>query len=130
MILITKNTTNIGVLTLSEKTTIASAVYLFEFINDETLNKKYFLSADISLNKERINRFEIIDNASELPLVGQMDFELGFHKYNVYEQSSTTNLDPLLAYALIDNGKANVIVAESTPSTFSATQENYVVYGG
>lgn len=130
MLLINKNTSNINVLTLSEKTTLSNVVYLFECINDETKNSFCFISTDLSNNKERYNKFSIIDNVTQLPLVGQMNFETGFYKYNVYEQSSSTNLDPLLAINLVDSGKLKVVVSMAAPVEFTETQEKYVVYGG
>lgn len=130
MLLIYKNTFSDVILTLSEKTTLENAVYLFEFINDETKNSFCFLSSDLSGNKERYNKFRIVDSATVLPLVGQLNFETGRYKYNVYEQSSTTNLDPTLALNLVDIGKAEVIENEVARVEFTATQENYKVYGG
>lgn len=131
MILITKNTTNTAILTLSEKTTIATPVYLFEVLNDQTNISKCFIAQDISNNPERYNEFYIIDNVTELPLVGQVDFGyIGFYKYNIYEQSSTTNLDPLLATNLIDNGKLKVIESVTSLPEYTGNQTTYVVYGG
>ena len=51
MILINKNTTNKVILTLSEKTTLTNAKYLFEVTNDMSNAVKCFIAADISTNK-------------------------------------------------------------------------------
>ena len=108
MILINKNTTNTVILTLSEKTTLTNAKYLFEVTNDMSNEVKCFIAADISTNKLRYNEFEFIENVTENLLMGTFSLTLsGFYKYNVYEQASTTNLDPLLALNLIDKGKLN-----------------------
>lgn len=130
MLLIYKNTFTDNLLTLSEKTTLSNVVYLFECINDQTQNVFCFIANDISANKERYNKFRIVDNVTELPLVGQLNFETGFYKYNVYEQTSTTNLNPLLAANLVDKGKLKVIENIVAPKEFKEVQETYVVYGG
>ncbi len=130
MILIHKNTTNYAILTLSEKTTLTSAVYLFEVTNDVTNDVIYFITPDTSTNKERYNKLTIIDSVTELPLVGQVTFaNIGSYKYNVYEQTSTTNLDPT-GLNLIDKGKIKVTTTASTNPTYSGNQTNYIVYGG
>ena len=59
MILINKNTTNKVILTLSEKTTLTNAKYLFEVTNDMSNAVKYFILAhtftsNFSLTQSRI----------------------------------------------------------------------------
>lgn len=131
MILINKNTTNKVILTLSEKTTLTNAKYLFEVINDMSNTVKCFIAADISTNKLRYNEFDFIENATEDLLNGTFSLTLsGFYKYNVYEQASTTNLDPLLALNLIDKGKLNVVSQLSDYPVYTGNENNTVVYGG
>ena len=131
MILINKNTTNTVILTLSEKTTLTNAVYLFEVINDMSNEVKCFIAADISTNKLRYNEFEFIENVTEDLLNGTFSLTLsGFYKYNVYEQASTTNLNPLLALNLIDKGKLNVVSQLSDYPVYTGNENNTVVYGG
>ena len=131
MILINKNTTNTVILTLSEKTTLTNAVYLFEVINDMSNEVKCFIAADISTNKLRYNEFEFIENVTEDLLNGTFTLTLsGFYKYNVYEQTSTTNLNPLLALNLIDKGKLNVASQLSDYPVYTGNENNTVVYGG
>jgi predicted DNA-binding protein len=131
VILINKNTTNKVILTLSEKTTLTNAKYLFEVINDMSNTVKCFIAADISTNKLRYNEFYFIENATEDLLNGTFSLTLsGFYKYNVYEQASTTNLDPLLALNLIDKGKLNVVSQLSDYPVYTGNENNTVVYGG
>jgi hypothetical protein len=131
VILINKNTTNTVILTLSEKTTLTNAVYLFEVINDMSNEVKCFIAADISTNKLRFNEFEFIENVTEDLLNGTFSLTLsGFYKYNVYEQSSTTNLNPLLALNLIDKGKLNVASQLSDYPVYTGNENNTIVYGG
>ncbi len=131
MILINKNTTNKVILTLSEKTTLTNAKYLFEVINDMSNTVKCFIAADISTNKLRYNEFDFIENVTENLLNGTFSLTLsGFYKYNVYEQASTTNLNPLLALNLIDKGKLNVVSQLSDYPVYTGNENNTVVYGG
>ena len=131
MILINKNTSNTVILTLSEKTTLTNAKYLFEVTNDMSNDIKCFIAADISTNKLRYNEFVFIENVTEDLLNGTFSLTLsGFYKYNVYEQVSTTNLDPALALNLIDKGKLNVVSQLSEYPVYTGNENNTVVYGG
>ena len=131
MILINKNTSNTVILTLSEKTTLTNAKYLFEVTNDMSNDIKCFIAADISTNKLRYNEFVFIENVTEDLLNGTFSLTLsGFYKYNVYEQVSTTNLDPALALNLIDKGKLNVVSQLSEYPVYTGNENNTIVYGG
>ena len=129
MILIRKNSVNNNILTLSEKTTLNNVVYLFEIINDQTKDNIYFIAQDISGNKERFNEFNITDNVTENHLLGVVNFPLkGFSKYNIYEQTSTTNLSPV-GLNLIDKGKLKVIDISTSNVVYNGNQTNYIAYG-
>lgn len=130
MIQINKLTTNNIILTLAEKTTLANPTYLFEVTNDTSDVQLCFICTDISSNKERYNEFNIIDSLTEYPLVGQVNFPLiGFYKYNIYEQSSTSNLDPLLATNLVENGKLQVINNTNNVTEYEGDAITFKVYG-
>lgn len=92
---------------------------------------KCFIAADISTNKLRYNEFDFIENVTENLLNGTFSLELsGFYKYNVYEQTSAVNLDPLLALNLIDKGKLNVVSLIANYPVYTGNQNNTIVYGG
>lgn len=131
MILINENTSNTVILTLSEKTTLTNVNYLFEVYNDMTNIYKYFIAQDISTNKLRYNEFIITETVTEFPLLGQINLIAeGFYKYNVYEQASASNLNPLLALNLIDKGKLKFVKASTSNVVYTGNQINYVEYGG
>ncbi len=96
---------NVVVLTLSEKVTIATPNYLFEFINNQTQQKYYCISADTSLYTERYNKFTIVvKTTTPSPLIGEIQIPLGDeYTYNVYEQVSSTNLVPT-GLTVVENG--------------------------
>jgi len=125
MILINKNSANTCILTLSERTTLTNAKYLFEFINDSTKENKTFLCADISTNKERCNEFIITENATENLLTGTVSLTIGDWKYNIYEQTSTTNLVVANSGAKVENGKVEVKGTSTNLAEFTNTQSTY-----
>jgi hypothetical protein len=96
---------NVVVFTLSEKITISSPNFLFEFINNQTQIKYYCISADLSLYPERYNKFTIVvKTTTPSPLVGEIQIPLGDeYTYNVYEQVSSTNLVPT-GLNVVENG--------------------------
>ncbi len=130
MILINKNATTRNILTLSEKTSIEDAVYLFEVKNDESNVVKRFIAIDVSINKERCNEFDFIENTIEDLLNGTFSLPLaGFYTYKVYEQESTTNLDPT-GLTDIENGKLKVVESTTPDLQYSGNQKTAVVYNG
>jgi len=130
MILINKNSSNEVVLTLSEKTSIVNPTYLFEFINDATKETKLFISADYSNNKERFNIFNIIETSTEVPLTGRVNLTVGNWKYNIYQQTSTTNLVVANSGGLVENGRVDVVGTDSELNSFNGEQIIYKEFNG
>jgi len=130
MILINKNSSNEVILTLSEKTSISSPTYLFEFTNDSTKQTKVFISADYSNNKERFNVFNIIETATEVPLTGRVSLTIGDWKYKIYQQASTTNLVVANASGLVENGRVEVKGIETDLNEFTGEQITYKEFNG
>lgn len=131
MIVVNKNSTNNVILTLSEKTTLENVVYLFEVINDQSGEAKYFIAEDVSPNPVRFNEFNLIENATENLLNGTFELQLtGFYTYNIYEQISTTNLDPLLATNLVETGKLEVPDNSSELTQYNGNQTQTIVFNG
>ena len=96
---------NVVVLTLSEKVTISNPKFLFEFINNQTQQKYYCIAADTSLYLDRYNKFTIVvKTTTPSPLIGEIQIPLGDeYTYNVYEQASSTNLNPS-GLTVVENG--------------------------
>ena len=130
MIQITKNSTNTVVLSLSEKTTLVAAKYLFEFIKDQDNTTIYFIAADISVNPKMYNEFAIGENVVQIPLIGIVSLSLGFWKYKVREQLSTTNLNPLLSGAIVENGKVKVSEVRDVAPVFENVTTVTPVFNG
>jgi hypothetical protein len=118
-------------LTLTESTTISNPKYLFQFINDTSLEEVIFIASDTSNFKERYNLFVIqlvAKNAINL-LNGQIYLsDNGYWSYNVYEQASASNLNVEDSGALVETGKVLYNFTES--DTLELEQDNKVlVYG-
>lgn len=91
MIRLTKGQTQSVILTLTEKELLTNPNYLFVFTNRSSNTVISFVklnNTDISLYKERFNEFSITTNTHfNTALNGQYD-------YQIYEQVSTSNLNP------------------------------------
>ena len=99
MVVLTQSSISLASFTLKETTTISNPTYLFEFENVFTKDKFYFLP-QVLVSNERYNEFsfDLTDTGTELDPVG-------WFRYKVYQQTSTTNLDPLLSEGIVESGK-------------------------
>ena len=91
MIHLTKGETNTIVLTLTEKQLLTNPNYLFVFTNrssNEVISFVKLNATDTSLYKDRFNEFIIVTNTYfNTALNGQ-------YTYEIYEQVSTSNINP------------------------------------
>jgi len=113
-ILINENTTSNLTLTLKEKSTLSTPVYLFQFRNVTEKVSYYCIMSDTSVYKDRYNEF-VFTEGTDLPLVGELILGAGGqYEYFVYEQTSATNLDPTLATGLVESGLMDLERASTT----------------
>jgi len=121
--LIKGQTQNI-ILTLTEKQLLTSPNYLFIFENRSTNTDIKFVrlnNTDISAYKERYNEFTIVVNSFfNTALNGQ-------YTYTIYEQASTSNLNPtglnLLESGIMELSGTTISYNEyETTSTFTIRQ--------
>ena len=129
MFIITRNTTNEIICTLTEKQTLVDPYFLFVFTHDETKSQTACIAPDSSSYIERYNKFFIEENAAPDNL--NAEITLGTpseYTYCIYEQSSSTNLDPALAENLLETGKARVIADITAPAEFSIPETGTKVF--
>jgi hypothetical protein len=120
--LINKSATNDVYLTLNEKVTITSPVFLFRLIFEDGSSEKAFICEDTTSGLiERYNKFVIEENSTEDLLNGVVSLKHGTYYYMVYAQSSTTNLDYTLATELVEQGLCDVRGNESTFNKYEPT---------
>lgn len=128
--IINRGAENTVVLTLSEKTTIEDATYLFTFINDQSKKTKSFIAQHISSNI-RFDEFIIEENDTEDLLNGIVKLDqLDTWSYSITEQSSTTNLDPALSGNIVEIGIVKVFESSTTIPTFTEETTEKKVFNG
>lgn len=123
------NNTNIA-LTLYEKTTLSPVYYLFEFQNDQTKVKYYQIFTDVSTTgsaRERANLFniEVVNSGSGANKI--ILGNAGLYNYTIYEQSSSSNLDPA-GLTVVERGKMRLIGTEATQYTAHQITRTYVAH--
>lgn len=121
MQVINRNSANNVYFTLTENVTLANPVFLFEIVCKTNPNPYYFIATDISTCKMRYNKFVVTESAIPNVLNGVISLSSnGEYAYRIFEQTSSTNLDP----ALCDNTtplEVGFILVQGT----GATQRNY-----
>ena len=125
MIHLIKGQTNPIVLTLSEKCTLTSPHYLFVCTSRNTNEKISFVilnSADISTAKSRYNKFNLVTSTYFASSTN------GEWSYIVYEQASSTNLNPSLATGIIEKGQFTLNdSAQFSFNTYTSVSNTYKV---
>lgn len=130
-ILLTKSTNNTNVsLTLKEKTTLYPVYYLFEFENDQTKVKYYQIFTDVSTvtyNQRVWNVFniEVVNSGSGANKI--ILGNTGTYRYNIYEQSSSSNLDPT-GLTVVERGKMRLRDTESSQYIAHEITHTYVAH--
>lgn len=131
MLIINKSSVNEIIVTLSEKCTLSSPYFLFEFVNDITRTSKLFICADTSSFTDRYNKFLITETSgTENLLSGIISLsETGFYHYRIFEQTSSTNLSISNVSGLVESGKLKVIGTTVSHPTYDNQPKQYVTYG-
>lgn len=124
MQIINKGTNNVLVFTLREKQTLTSPTFLFSLKSQVEMTEKNFLMADTSDYPERYNKFLLTETSGTEDLTsGVVNFsDNGFYEYAIYEQSSTSNLNPNNAFGLLETGLIKVIGTATTHKAHSLTK--------
>jgi hypothetical protein len=126
MLLYQINSQSDTIVTLTESTTLTSPYYLFVFTNVST-KVQYKInvnsSSDASLFKDRFNEFSF--NTITLFATAQA----GQFSYEIYEQSSSSNLDPS-GLNLVECGKMLLQPATNLIKNGYAPTTTYKGYGG
>ena len=109
---IVKNTSNTVVERLADKATSSGSDWLFEFTNGIRGNpKKYCSAVDISSYFDAYSEFIIIDNPTEDPSNGTLNFfPTGSWKFKIYEMpvASPPSLTPTGYLAIVKEGDLKV----------------------
>jgi hypothetical protein len=72
----------------------------------------------------------IIKTSTEVPLTGRVSLSVGNWKYNIYQQTSTTNLVVANSGAKVENGRVDVVGTDSELNSFNGEQIIYKEFNG
>ena len=131
MQIINKGTNNILVFTLSEKVTLSNPYYLFSFKHQVELNPINFIVADSSVYPNRYNKFLITETTGTVNLTsGVVSLaETGFYEYTIYEQTSSSNLNPSLATNILETGMVKVLSTQPIYTAYDNEPKTIITYG-
>lgn len=120
MLVVNKNSNNTFILTLNEKQTLASPYFLMRCVSDYNRTEKAFvLATDLSSYTTRYNQFLFTESTTEVLTSGTATLNpSGWWTYYVYEQTSSSNTNYLLA--------SNTVPLEIGRIWVNFTEENII----
>jgi hypothetical protein len=132
MQVITKQSNNTLVFTLSEKVTLTAPYYfLFSLKGQTEMNPKNFIVADTSIYPNRYNKFLVTETSGTENLTsGVVNLsDAGFYEYAIYEQTSSTNLDIRNTTSLLEIGMIKVNGSAVITQAYDNQTKTYITYG-
>lgn len=114
MLIIRKGEINNLIATVSMNKTLSNPYYLFSFQNITSKEKISFIPEVITTNT-RYDKFRFKEGPTDLSQTPPVAFfkDLSQYYYSIYEQVSSGNTNPALAYNKLESGRAVVIVGNS-----------------
>jgi hypothetical protein len=114
MLIIRKGEINNLIATVSMNKTLPNPYYLFSFQNITSKEKISFIPEVITTNT-RYDKFRFKEGPTDLTQIPPVAFfkDLSQYYYSIYEQVSSGNTNPALAYNKLESGRAVVIVGNS-----------------
>ena len=132
MIHITRGATNYIYTTLKEKRSTATTFYyLISCENVLTKETKNFIPKSVAITTDRYEKLEILENDTEVLASGKVKLKpAGTWHYTIYEQTSSSNLDPddESVVGILERGILQVSKAteEVSYNFHTATETNYI----
>ena len=103
MLRIQRSQSSTLIVTVTELQTLTAPYWLFEFTHQQSFETVTCILENISTGIPRYDEFVIIDEVDlTFPYAGD-------YTYRIWEQESDSNLDPLQAHALCEEGLAKVL---------------------
>jgi len=134
MLKVNKGENNEWILTLKEKTTLSSPYYLVKVKSRASkVTKTFILASDSSSYPDRFNSFTVTESSSEILTSGTVEFDpVGQWDYEIFEQSSSTNLDPANCDNQLAIEKGVILVIGDSITTYTKRSQGitYKGYGG
>ena len=120
MLRLEKNQQSTLIVTVSELKTLSNPYWLFEFMHEQSFEKVYCILTNISTGTDRYDEFQLTDGV-------EVTFPYsGFYTYKIYEQTSSSNLDPDLATSLCEEGRAHVWEPSASDQIYDSTIVNNI----
>lgn len=114
MLIIKTNQVNPLVVTVSQNSELPNPEYLFSFTHIFSKENVTFIPPNVSIHKSRYDEFIFTEGTNTGAGDIRFPFE-GLYLYSISEQpAGSGNLDPALAYNVVENGEAQVIVQSAT----------------
>ena len=108
-------------MTVTELQTLTAPYWLFEFIHEQSFEVVTCILENISTGIPRYDEFVLEDG------VDLVFPYAGYYTYRIWEQESDTNLDPIQAHALCEEGRAEVIEDAVAPNEYD-TEIIHTIY--
>lgn len=130
MIYITRATTNTVLVTCKEKQILTSPYYLIKFKNVLTKDLRYCICTDASSYPDHHQTLIVVETSSPVASTNQVKLDVeGTWYYWIYEQASSTNIDPS-GLTEVDSGFCTVNHTAATVPTYTNYQTTYKQYSG
>jgi hypothetical protein len=100
------------VVTVTQNSELLNPEYLFSFTHIFSKDNVTFLPTNISVHRSRYDEFYFVEGQG----AGKIQFPYeGLYLYSISEQpNGSGNLNPALAYNVVENGEAQVLFATGT----------------
>jgi len=116
--------------TCTEKGVLTNPYYLINFVNDTTKDERFCICEDVSDFPARNQKLLIEETTTPASATNEVNLDTtGFWKYYIYEQASSTNLDPT-GLTEVERGKLLVTTNTPTLSTYEGYQTSLAQYNG
>lgn len=120
MLRLERNQSSTMIVTATELSSLPSPYWLFEFTHEQSFEQVFCILPNISTGTDRYDEFVITDGVDvTFPYAG-------FYTYRIYDQTSSTNLDPALATSLCEEGRAHVYETGSPANEYNPTIINNI----
>lgn len=111
--------------TCKEKQTLTDPYYLIKFYSIERKDSKYCIVNDLSAYPDRNQHFIIIETANESSGTNKVLLPEGTYEYYIYEQTSSSNVDPDSATGEVDQGLCKVFSPSTDMKAYNGYQSTY-----
>ena len=121
MIQITKSASNTFICTATELQDSAYSYYLIRFVSEAANTETSCIVTDTSSYSARYNSFTVLETTNPTNTSGQVELSVGIWVYEIYGQSSASNLTYTDATQLLERG----LVKVTGTATDTFTQPSY-----